>query len=391
VAVTVAFPSIVFIEQRELRRIQSFDVGFAAEEYLGVRLEMDAEAGPPGAHYAAALEELRRRVAAEPGVAGVTFVDELPRMFHRERFVELDGVAPHEVSTALIDPSYFDVLEAPVVAGRAFNAGDATADARVVIVDQAFVDQVLRGRNPVGQRMRFTDIHRRADDPAPAPEPWYEIVGLVKDLGMTFAAHQHRAAGVYLPADFAAAGPLYMVVHAPGNPMSLATRVRELAGAVDLTLRVADVQRVDQVTQPMLWFGRLWLRVSLLLTAVALLLSLAGIYSVLSFTVARRTREIGVRVALGATPRRLVASIFRRPLTHVTLGVAAGAVLIVLGAVAVAGGDGGLGRVEGGFSVGNVSLLLAYAAVMLAVCLLACIVPTRRALRVEPTEALRAE
>jgi ABC-type antimicrobial peptide transport system permease subunit len=148
---------------------------------------------------------------------------------------------------------------------------------------------------------------------------------------------------------------------------------------------------VDNVADSMLWIVRMWLRVSVLLAGIAVLLSLAGIYAVLSFSVSRRTREIGVRVALGASRGRLVAAIFRRPLTHVTLGVLTGGALIAVMAFAVSGGDGGLARVEGGLSLSNVALLLAYAALMLGVCLLACIVPTWRALNVEPTVALRAE
>jgi ABC-type antimicrobial peptide transport system permease subunit len=208
---------------------------------------------------------------------------------------------------------------------------------------------------------------------------------------MTFVAHQHRAAGVYLPMDLARAGPLHMVVHAPGDPLALAPRVRELTAAVDPMLRLSNLQRVDNVADSMLWIVRMWLRVSVLLAAIAVLLSLAGIYAVLSFTVSRRTREIGVRVALGASRGRLVVAIFRRPLTHVTIGVLTGGALIALMALAVAGGDGGLGRVEGGFSLLNVAMLLGYAALMLGVCLLACVVPTWRALNVEPTVALRAD
>jgi len=133
----------------------------------------------------------------------------------------------------------------------------------------------------------------------------------------------------------------------------------------------------------------MWLRVTVLLTVIAVVLSLAGIYAVLAFIVARRTREIGVRVALGATRRRLVAAIFRRPLTQVTLGVAAGALLIVLGAFVLSRGDGSLVRFE--VSLAQLGVLLAYVTIMLAVCMLACVVPTRRALSVEPSEALRAD
>lgn len=289
----------------------------------------------------------------------------------------------------MIDPSYFAVLNTPILAGRTFHAGDVSPDPQVAIVDQAFVDQLLQGRNPIGRRMRFVEV-RRDGEPGEA-QPWLEIVGVVKDLGMTFVAHQHRAAGVYLPVDITRAGPLHMVVHARGDPMALGPRVRELTAAVDPMLRLSGLQRVDNVADSLLWIVRMWLRLSVLLAGIAVLLSLSGIYAVLSFTVSRRTREIGVRVALGASPRRAVEAIFRRPLMHVTLGVLTGGALIALMAFAVAGGDGGLGRVEGGFSLLNVALLLAYAALMLAVCLLACIVPTWRALNVEPTVALRAD
>ena len=117
-------------------------------------------------------------------------------------------------------------------------------------------------------------------------------------------------------------------------------------------------------------------------SAVAMFLSLAGIYAVMAFTAAQRTREIGLRVALGGTAGRIVREIFRRPLTQVALGIASGAVLSVVL----------LGLGEGTqLTAGSVALLAAYAAAMTGVCLLACVVPTRRALSVEPTEALRAE
>jgi predicted permease len=402
VAFTVAFPAVTWVVQRELVRIRSFPAGFASEQYLSAWLEMDtANAGvqldkaAESARFTATMEALRQRLAAEPGVAGVTFVDRLPRTGHVERYVELDERAPapgqgrapsavaplREVSTARIDPSYFHVLRAPILAGRAFHAGDLAPDARAVIVDRGFVDQVLQGRSAVGVRVRFAREQRGGPLPDDA-RPWYEIVGVVDELGMGAATQRGRAAGFYLPAAPGSAGPLFVVLHARGDPMSLAPRLRELATAVDPALRLSEVQRVDEVSNGVLWVLGMWLRITLALTGIALLLALAGIYAVLSFTVARRTREIGVRVALGASPRRVVAAVFRRPLTQVGLGVAAGGAVIGIAALAATGG---------GFSARQLAILLCYAAFMLGVCLLACVVPTRRALRVEPTEALRAE
>jgi ABC-type antimicrobial peptide transport system permease subunit len=141
----------------------------------------------------------------------------------------------------------------------------------------------------------------------------------------------------------------------------------------------------------LLWFLGLWQKIIMGMTAVTLLLSLSGIYAVLSFIVARRTREVGVRVALGATSRRVVTALFRRPLTHVALGVIAGSVLIAVAAIAVQHTTEFAGIQPRGLTVGEVVLLAAYASLMLGVCSLACVVPTFRALRVQPTEAMRAD
>jgi len=334
---------------------------------------------------------LRQRLEAEPGVAGVTFVDWLPADYHAERRLEvvsLPGTPSAEVATASIDPSYFDVLRAPVLAGRAFTSADVSSDARVVIVDKGFADLVMPGRNPIGHRVRISS--GRMLDSNSAQLPWYEIIGVVKELGMSHPAQHGRPAGVYLPLVPGSRGAISMIVQAQGDPLAIAPRVRELATTVDASLRIEQMQRLDQVANPLLWFLGLWVRIIIGLTAVALLLSLAGIYAVLSYTVARRTREIGVRVALGAGARRVIASIFKRPLTQVILGVVAGSVLIAVGAI-VAPTQAYSGAKPGTLTLGEVALLTAYAILMVGVCMLACVVPTVRALRVQPTEALRAE
>jgi predicted permease len=407
VAATVVFPAVVFLVQSESTRMRNFDVGFPAEQYLSVRLDLDprltsgadtaADRAAARAQRGTAIEALTRRLAGEPGVRGVTFIDRLPSMYHPEEFIELvdsTGIPAglREVSTAGIDASYFEVLGAPIRSGRAFHGGDFAVGARTVIVDQGFVDQVLGGRNAVGRRIRIGDFRPMAGGEA---EQWYEIVGVVKELGMGAAVQRDRAAGVYLPLPPGAASTVYMIVHADGDPLALTSKVRRVANAVDANLRLNEFTRLDTVRDEQVWFLRLWSRIIAVLTAIALLLSLAGIYAVLSFTVSRRTREIGVRIALGASSRRIVTSIFRRPLTQVAVGIALGAILVGIGAFAVSTNtpDAGLREMasRGGLSLGDVAALLGYALLMMSVCLLACVVPTRRALAVQPTEALRAE
>ncbi len=392
VAVTVAFPATAFFMRREVVEIQSADVGFPAGEYLSARLELDLEP-PPGAsadipqveflaRFGATYQELERRLEAEPAVVGVTFADRLPRTFHPQRRVEVEEglAAPPEsalrprASSVSVAPDYFEVLGAPILSGRGFHSGDLESDARVVIVNQSFVAKVLGDRNPIGRHVRF------ARPPDAEAEPWYEIVGVVRDLGMV--SGNLEGAGFYLPAAPGEVSPLHLAIRVRGEPEAFAPRLRAVAAEVDPSLRLHDLQPLDEVGATMWLESDFLSRLLILVSAIALLLSLAGIYSVMSFTVSRRTREIGIRVALGADRRRVIAAIFRRPLAQVGLGILGGGGLVAALMLPI---------YEGALSARHVGVLVAYVALMLGVCLLACIVPTQRALRIEPTEALRAD
>jgi predicted permease len=243
VAITVMFPAVVMLVRSESNRIASYDAGFRTQEYLGVTLGIDA---PPGetldstanaalrARLSTSLEVLRQRLEVEPGVAGVTFVDRLPGDYHLNRHVEvvsLPGNPSSSPETARIHPSYFDVLQAPIIAGRAFTTADLSPDARALIVDQGFADLVIPGRNPIGQHVRISS--GGVADSNAAQRPLYEIVGLVKDLGMSHVVQRQRPAGVYLPLVPGSMGSLSMIVHVRGNPSAIGPRVRELATGVD--------------------------------------------------------------------------------------------------------------------------------------------------------------
>ena len=389
VAMTVAFPAATFFVRRSVMLIQSLDVGFPSEEYLSVRLEMDRE--PPAgsapdrfrtqfaARFQAACLELDRRLATEPDVRGVTFTSILPRTLHPQRWIEVDGAsapgpasgARHRAGSASVTIDYFEVLGAGILSGRPFSAADLSSRP-VVIVNRSFVQQVFEGRSPINRRLRY------ASAPDEPPGPWYEIVGTVEDLGMV--ADPSERAGFYHPMALGGVSPVHMAVHVRGNPQSFAPRLHALAAGVDPTLRLHDLLPLDKVGSS-LWleFGYLY-RLLVVVSSMALLLSLAGIYAVMSFTVSRRTREIGIRVALGSDRRRIVAAIFRRPLAQVALGITSGGILVFV-----------LTHLITGLSAKEAGMVAAYMALMMAVCMLACIVPTRRALAIEPSEALRTD
>jgi hypothetical protein len=288
-----------------------------------------------------------------------------------------EGLPLHRIAEASVDLDFFRTLDAPIRAGRGFDSGDPESDPRPVIVNRAFVDEVLGGGNPVGRRVRYA---------APAgqePGPWHEIVGVADNLGMIGGDgfYPEDEPGIYHPLARGETYPLDVAIRVRGAPESFASRLRTLAAAVDPGLRLHEIRRLDQVAESQWRESQFLYQLLGGVSLVALILSLTGIYSVMSFTVSRRTREIGVRVALGSDRRSIVVSIFRRPLVQVAAGIAVGAVLVSL-----------LTRgLTGTLTASELGLVALYAALMFGICMLACIVPTRRALGVEPTDALRME
>ena len=241
-----------------------------------------------------------------------------------------------------------------------------------MIVNESFVRRVLGGRNAVGGRVRYVGRSGEQEN------PWFEIVGVVRDLGMIHD-DSRNGAGLYHPVA-AGAAQLNVIVHVRENAETFAPRVRAHAAAVDPALQLHDLRRMGQ-TSATLWMEMdfLW-RLLGLISSIALLLSLAGIYSVTSFTVSRRTRQIGIRVALGADAQRIVSVIFGRAVAQVALGIVAGGALVFVQTQLIIG-----------LMPTEIAVIAAYMTWMIAVCLLACAGPARRGLRVEPTEALRID
>lgn len=414
VAVTIAVPAFAFFVRRDMLQIEATDAGFPEHEYLSAQLQLDREAGRSEAEFQerfnATVGKLEELLAMDQAVVGITVADRLPHFYHPHSVIEVeDGAAPldptrpggnctgicagYTVSTASVDQHFFDVLDAPILLGPGFEPGDFAGASTAVIVNRSFVQRLMGGRNPIGRRLRYTYVAGRPvtvagltagwEDPSPVtePGPWYEIVGVVRDMAMA-REPDPKVAGVYHPLPPNGTYPLRIAVHVLGDATAFARRLRSLATQVDPTLRLDEVVPLDEVTLPDLRYYRFWFWMIVTLGTVAMSLSMAGIYSIMAFTVSRRTREIGIRVALGSGRSSIAWAIFHRPLTQVALGGAAGLGLTGLLSYAI---------LRGGLWPTGAAMVLGYATLMMGVCLLACVVPTRRALRIEPTEALREE
>jgi hypothetical protein len=358
---------------------------FPVDQYLSVRLEMEQFAAEPGAdtsaaafhaRYVAAAQQLETRLESEPGVSGVVFAEHLPRQYHPNNQVEVDegAVAPQDergwrVGSSDVDPKYLDVLGVSMLSGRWFNSSEARPDARVAVVNQAFVDRIMGGKSPIGRRVRYVWD--------PPPQPWFEIIGVAPNLGIKSG---WGSAGIYRPLARASMYPLNAAIHVRGDPRLFAQRLRAIATDVDVTLRLADVMTLRDIENQDAKFSSFWFKMTTIVSAMMLVLSLVSLYSVMSFAVSRRTREIGVRVALGGSPWRIVRAVFAHPLRQLGMGLLAGTVLVW---VLQGGTDNGWPTATELLTIG------AYTTLMTVVCLIACVVPTRRALSVQPTEALR--
>jgi predicted permease len=396
VAFTVAFFPLLVSVGTTTAEARAVELGLPSEEYLTLQLDQDETksiASTASRGLAESLEDLKRRVSEEPGVTGVTFADQFPGGYHPRPAIEVEGVPAvlpsgirPRAQRAAVDLDFFGVMGAGVLSGRGFHSADLTSAAKVVIVNESFARAVLGDRNPIGKRLRYyvnrdDATGRRTEEPG----PWYEIVGVVKDLAMWVAPDLDNQAGIYHPLSLAGAGSIRMAVHLGRNPERFAPRLRMLATAADPAMRLSDIEPLNVFASGYITAVTFWFRVMVFAGGIALLLSLAGVYSVMAFTVSRRTREIGIRVALGSGRRRIMAALFSRTLVKVGLGVLVG---VAVWALFTFGDSHTTDWLD--FATGFASLV-AYAAVMMAVCMLACIVPALRALRVQPTEALRAD
>ena len=383
VAVAAAVLPVAVFMSWQLARMELAGPGFAAERILvAVAAMPDEPAARDASRVRARQLDLISRLESEPGVASVVVSSSIPG-FGGDRQIQIDDPTLRdqtsaEVSTVNVDVNLFHTYGIPMRAGRSFTAADLGA-AYTAIVNRSFAEQFASGRTPLGLRFRYLGGRTPAGTDTTAS---YQIVGVVNDFPSFPSTPGSRGSPTVYHAMAAGDGDtVALSVRFNGNiPAGFMDRFRVIGAEVDPALQLRRVVPLAD------FYGEvrsLWRFIAwgiALVTSSVLLLSAAGIYALMSFAVAQRTREIGIRSALGAAPHRLLLSVFGPATRQLAVGVVAGSLLSGLVLLSI---DVNLDE--------TANLLIVVAGIMMAVGLLAAAGPARRSLRMSATDALRAD
>lgn len=403
VALSVAFLPLA-VSQAGTAFDEASRAAFPADEYLTAHLGRDPTVLPRTPEERAEFfdrsrllfEEVRNRLAADPAVRDAALASGLSAMNHLGLPFEFVG-DPSDPPVAggarvlLVDPSYLELMNATVVAGQPLGPGDFTPQGRSVVVNEAFVREVLDGRNPVGGQLRFPERDGEAAIVEVLPSgTTADVVGVVRNPGIdAFGPGSHPV--IYAPLDLAPVNPrasgfvgmpqppaMQLFVRRRAESGPLAALVYETVAAVDPSLRLSDVGTAADAWGPVHTGARVGAWIFMALAGVVLMLSVAGIYALMSFTMSRRTREIAIRNALGAPRRKILRSVFGRAALQLLAGVALGSLI----AVPV---------LWDGIQDDGPRSLVIVSIVLLGAGLVACLIPVRRALAVAPVTAMKAD
>jgi len=362
-------------------RLQRVDSGFRSEHVTIADLMVPQNRYPKGADQTGLYRRLLEGLSARPELQaiGVGF----PQPFHGESAsgsFSIEGRAPASrgdrpfAHIATVSGGYFSAMGIPLLSGRTFTDRDGENAQPVAIVSAALANEYWPGENPVGKRLRFED------DP---PDPWVTIVGLVGDtrqLGLS----QRPTALLYFPYEQFALPFTSVAVRSTLPPSAVASMLKSQLAGIDRDLSFGGIKSLQSVIDRSVDDPRFRATLIGVFAVLALALAAVGVYGLISYTVAQRTREFGIRIALGAARGQVLGPVIREGLVLAAIGIGLG----LAGALIV-------GRALSAFLFGVGSsdpLTFALVAVlMLAVAFLATYVPSRRALKVDPVTALRAE
>ncbi len=386
VALTMVLLAGAGVMMRSFLAIQSLNSFVPAERILTARIQLPDSQGeryvdaPARRQFVERLEPL---LTALPGVSHAAVVSFLPGEGAGHHSIEIDGrpnadpKKPPRASFVVATRDYLATIGLPILRGRGFAATDGDPGKEAAVVTRAFAARFWPGRPAVGKRFRYVDDNK--------PQPWITVVGVCADLDQS-AQNPDDPPLIFIPYRQEPWGWMAVGLRTAADPASLVGPLRAAVQQVDPDLPLFDVAALPGVLERHFWFLRVFGTLFLTFAVIGLAMAAVGIYAVIAQATSRRTREIGIRMALGATAGRIARLVVGRGLMQLLLGLA-------LGLVGAWGATQLLarGRILIRAAPDDPLVFACITVLLLGIGLLACWVPARRASRVNPVEALRSE
>jgi putative ABC transport system permease protein len=367
---------------RTLFDLQGVELGFPADRVLTMRVPLSEKRYAEPGRRAVFFRELLPKLAGVPGVTAAGINTGLHPFGGWGIRVSVAGgqTDDRRVTLHQVDPGYLRVYDINLVAGRSLTEHEVAAGRRLALVNQAFVKRYLTERNPIGSIVRMPELQR---PPAALADPAFEVAGVVRDI-LNADPKQGVQPEVYIPYSVLAFADT-LVVRTAQPPASVTKAVTAQVYSIDRDQPVTDVRTVDDLM-------RRWVvarpRFNFILFSVfaglGLILATVGVYGILSTMVSHRTQEIGLRMAMGATAKDVLMLVARQGLMLVVIG-------LVVGVLATIGAGRLLASTMESLAVLDVKTFGAVAAVLLTAGCVACFWPAQRAVRIDPSRALRTE
>jgi putative ABC transport system permease protein len=366
-----------------LYNLLSVDPGFKTANVLSMRLSLNWTKYQKSETSRAFFHQALERVESLPGVQGAAMSMAVPLnsdMGPMKAGILIEGQPVHpdeplpQIDFAIVSPDYFRVLGTPLLAGRPFLPSDAVDAPPVVIVNERMARRYWPHENPIGRRVAFGSEKERK---------WATVVGVTSDI-RDYGLDKEPTETIYFPPDQTGMTNGSLLVRTSGSPMYLAAQIEKIIHQIDPQQPVADVRTIEQIRSAQLGTPRVTSMLLSLFAAVALFITIVGVSGTLALSVARRSKEIGIRIALGATRQNILRNVLTSGLLPVLIGLA-------VGSLAAAFATRLLATMLFGIKPGDPSTFVAIAVLLLTVAVLGCLIPARRAARVDPMIALRTE
>lgn len=386
VALALALLVVGGLSALDVRRLGQADPGFEAEGLVSYQMTLPSQRYEDGPARLGFTEQYLESVRRIPGIEAAAVTSGLPFSGHWGWFYIVDGAPPRAEDEAnpvvlnrVVSAGYFETVGIEFTAGRAFDVTDGReGQTPVIIVNETFVRTFLSHLDdPIGAR-----LVPGTDMPEDQPD-WMTVVGVTRDV-KHYGVDEEMRPGVYQPLPQFPLGGYQVALRTRGDLTPIMSEVRTATAALDVELPVYSVETMSERLNESLYTRRATSLLIGIFSAVALLMAIAGIYGVISYSVGQRSHEISIRMAMGAQATRVLKDVVTQGMVLVVLGAAAGLALSLAGARVVAG-------ILVGVSAKDPTVYAAVTGLVLIVAMAANYLPARRAARLDPMRALRGE